>query len=343
MQRTELIAQLSACTPALAASEVLPVLGCYCFGGGRVTAFNDVVAIASPCAFEFEGGLPGKPLMACLSNSRAKEVVLVEQTDTTTKLKVGNAKLELATAPTEDFVFEWPKSTKGMHKLEVTDDLLRALRLCALCMGEDPTYPWRMGVTFSSDGKRLTLYSTNNLAVAECPIKSKLPKFAVAASPAFVRQLLSMAKPGDVLYLDSTRTWLRCKDKCMLLGRSVAECDPAQYRGVLALFKKAKAEWCPKPPGISAAFKKAAAVLGTDANYYATVTARNGQLQVAAKSSVGEVKDRMRYGGKRNVTVSCNPNMVAAAMVFADNVALADGFAMALGSEYFTYLVTVAA
>lgn len=294
MNRQTLLSALSLASGAVAQKDFIPILTCFCFDGTTLHAYDDAVAIVTPCKTDFTGAIKADPLLKFLKASKAKEIELTEEGG---KILVTAAKanLELDLMDAAEFVFAMPNEDAAEV---LSNGLVDGLRRCLPSMSQDTTYPAYMGVTVGFAKGKMNLYSTNNILATEATVEAKVPKalanVCVQLSPAFVRALCAISQPITKFLVGDGWFSAQLADETVVFGRTLANGDAAAFRDRFESVAE-RCEFQPLPVGFDRMIARALAVASDDTA--ANLTTGNGRLNMHTKSALGEVKDAVKWEG----------------------------------------------
>lgn len=299
MERSKLIDILSDVEPALAVKELVPVLSHFWFTGKTVMAYNDHIAISTPCKTEFKGAVP-RTLLSLLKTSKAKDVEFDVDGENMI-VKAATSKFKLSVLPKEDFVFTMP-SAQDVQKLPVdVGRFLQALEACMKSVGHDTSQADHMGVTLIRDGKQLLLFATDRATITHgsVAIKGELTFKGRAILPAdFCHELMRIAKGATELRLeiDNEHVFLT-HNGTNLFGRLVEPDAPLDFVSLLDRLYPERFEkvMCEIPTKLQAILDRA--IIVTDAAVDKTkmkITVAEGIAKFASSSERGEVTDRLQ-------------------------------------------------
>jgi DNA polymerase III sliding clamp (beta) subunit (PCNA family) len=315
MKRTELLEKLNLIKPALSNSEHVPLTQHFWFFGLSVVAFNERIAMSTPCKTDFTGTLHGQTLIPMLETSSAKEAKMTK-VDNQVFIKMRKTELKLGTLPIED-IFKMPKPDKSF-KLDVDDMevLVKALKGCMRSVTEEVTRGYT-GVTFMPEGKTLSIFTTNGNAISYESIKLKSPlKNRVTLSPDFCKQLIELSgdvKRDDPEVLEIHDDYaLYSNDKATLWGKLVVLEELVDFPGLMKLHFTS--EYLDKLIAIPSTMKnildRAIIILNdktTDGNSNAVV--REGKLTLKSESAKGVAIDPVDIAHP-DIKVRFNPKWV---------------------------------
>ncbi len=165
MNKSELLEALRACRPALAQSDLIPVLTQYCFDGNRVFAYNEVLCIIAYIDIGFAGALPGDALYRVI-DSFSSDDVFMERDDNAVviKGKSNKSKVELPIASHRSFLYKDPKNADIKETHSISDTFITCLEFCLSSVPDQPYMPCMDGITISR--KVGDMYSSDGVTVA---------------------------------------------------------------------------------------------------------------------------------------------------------------------------------
>lgn len=310
MDRSKLIDILAEVEPALAAKELVPVLSHFWFTGKNVMAYNDHIAISTPCSTEFQGAVP-RTLLSLLKTSKAKTVEFDVDGDNMV-VKAASSKFKLAVLPKEDFVFTMPAS-KDLPKLPVdAGRFLQALEACMFSIGNDTSQADHMGVTLIREGSELLMFSTDRATITHgaVTLKGKYDWKGRAILPTdFCQELLRIAKGATELHMEVTdHHAFVTHNGTALFGRLVEPDTPADFISWIDRLypESADKKMCEIPTKLLPILERACIV--TDSAVDKTkmkVKVSDGIANFMSSSERGEVTDKLQVE-ERHPPVTCN-------------------------------------
>lgn len=302
MNRVDLLDKLATVAPALAASDLIPVLSHLWFTGTHVMAFNDQIAISTPCKTEFTGAVPGTVLLNLLKSSRAKEAELLPQ-DGNLQVKAASSRLKLAMLPKDSFIFEMPKPNVKETLAVDMKRFVAGIDACMRSVGKDTSSPDTTGVTLTAGESSLSLYSTNNATVSHAAVKlaRKAPfKERVILSASFCEELLALVKGKEQTHVEIYDDHALCvAGGTVLFGRLVESDKPLPFDEIMARHfpASAKKQLVPIPSKLKLILERATIIADAKGGMVRTaVTVKDGRMRFVTKSDRGEVIDSMQVG-----------------------------------------------
>ena len=353
MNRTELIDILKVVSPALSSKDFIPAFSHFCFSEGRVRAFDDLIALEADCPIEFEGALRGSVLIGFLQASKAAEVSITtlegsKDGESVAEVKVGRARLKIPIIPVSDYIFNFPASKKSW-KIEANDDVIGAIAAAAKTMGIDPAHPWRLGVTIDFGKKASVLYASDtHVATRVMNVKIGVPEDlankAVVLHPKFCTQLIDLHSHDPIKTIELTEGWVKATSTggVILFSKNSTEVRTDFYQSVFeaADGTAERLGEFPFPKGFSRVLERALVVLDPSADKKTRFTVEDGQLQVFAQSSYGDVNDRVTFEDHPNTEIYTAPNLIHGVLDGMDSITLGED-AVVLSGENITRAVRV--
>lgn len=311
INRDALIRLVNLVKPALSTQDYIPALKHILFADGFASTYNDNLAIQVAVPDDLNLGLclPGDMLGRALGSFNA-ETVLVQpnEKDGSLVLASGRGKIKVKTLPAKDFPLEMPKGKAKV--LELTDEILGAIRRCLISVGNNPSQPASMGVTLDVIDGKATLYSTDNATISQCKTKSKisLPGDAPVILPTFFcEQLVALAKAypkAEVdlqLHMGAVIAEFIQGDgevQARLFSKTLADLVPFDFPRVIAKHCEINKAWsglAEIPASFDAAFDRALLVLGAEVDKATKITAGDDSLRLVSLSDAGEASDSVPF------------------------------------------------
>lgn len=288
MDRLKLLAILKKVAPALGAEKsLLPILSHFAFDGKTVTAYNDVVALQTPCDVGFVGCVDGPRLLALLSSSRSKTAEFTES-GSDVVLKLGRTKATFTRHNLKDFPFSAPRHRRTSD-VELGEDFLRLLKTASLSASQDIATRTRYGITCSFLGEKgYRIYSTDGRTIVAASCSDNLDlSGTVIFVPGFYSLLLGMKSP--TLQIPSVGQQPITRDKqnnVTLYGRVLREVNTKQFISIFKNVDAASIPTVPVPKALGRCLERASVVADDTRFKYA-----EGKLRLSTASSLCDVKD----------------------------------------------------
>jgi hypothetical protein len=344
--RSELLNILKRVSPALGddKQKLIPVLSHLCFDGESVVAYDNCVALRSPCSLGgFIGALPGGLLLSMLG-SHAIDKMSLEPCDGGVMLKIGRMTLRLASLSDSSFLFRRPV-LDGAVRIAVTNELLGMFRLLLRSVSSSKTDSgFMLGVTIDFGVKYMFMYATDSRAVVRCRLPMVVPELLnkpLQLTERFVELLQRLARQGDEMLITSGGdVVVRIADGVELFGRVIQDTKPEQYESVLTASKFDTLDRPELPVTLSRCIDRAGLV---DADNI-RLTYDSGSLEVYSKGPCGELQDSVKVdmGANGRVSVWTHPGCLGRYLDVAKYVGMSD-HSVVLQTTGVLVLVAVAA
>jgi len=307
MIRSELLNTLKCVSPALRTDKYAAVLSQLRFDGKYVTAYDNVVALRTPCDLPLEGGIVGDLLLSMLSSSNAAEVTCIIK-DSEATFKLGRTRLKLAVLPTSEFLFKPPELVGT--KLPLDDKLLTAMKLVARSGTAGLDVVGRSGMTLSFSKRQLTLYATDDVTIVRASIPAKaaaLSGKSLILSERFYSLLLKQSGMDSLCFTDSGDV-LASSESVELFGRVLDGADPVQFEKVFDSMKLKDVPKVDVPLGLARCLQRAL-VLSKDMT---TFSYADGRLSLHTVGFGGEVRDSVKanFGSKPIEVCTCAESLL---------------------------------
>lgn len=301
MERKQFLETLTTVAPALAANDLIPVMQHFWFTGDKVMAFNDQIAISTPCKTSFKGAVPGA-LLDFMRLSKAKEVTL-EVVEKDLMVKAASSRVKLGILDPEAFIFEMPEH-KGSDALKVkVSEFLDAIGYAMRSVSHDTSIPDQLGVTLIAEKDSLHVFSTNGATMTHAIVKmsgaAPFKKRVILSAP-FCERMLQLAKNEKKLQLEvhDDHSLLVCGD-ALLFGRLIESAQPLDFIGVLDTHfpMKHRKQFVDIPTKLQLILERAIVIGESKTDRTRTqITVRDGKMRFFTASERGEVSDTMLVG-----------------------------------------------
>jgi DNA polymerase III sliding clamp (beta) subunit (PCNA family) len=324
MNREELLAALDTVSPALSDNALIQILTHFMFDGDRVLAFNDRIALETPCKTDFRGAVPGKTLIALLRTSGAKDVVL-EAKDDELHIKAGAGRFKLPLTIPETLVFEMPKPSKDVVKLPAS--FLDGLSNCMKSVSIDTSIPDQLGITMIPQKDQTLMFSTNNHTICHSIVKTPI-KSRVILPAQFCEQVQRLCKgEKEVTICFNTDHVLLTVEKTKLFGRLVDSSHPLDYQDMLKHAMPDKIKLFKIHDGLKHMVDRAIIITEsvTGKSNTRIMVSNNDMVLYSFSPDKGEVRDR--YGikeGHPDVSLHIDPKHLKAGLEKFENMAVTE-------------------
>lgn len=320
MIRKQLAEKLARVKPALASNDLIPALTHLWFSDGEVMAYNDAIALSTPCDVDISGMVPGAKLLALLATSRAKEVEFAAGDDEVS-IKAAAVRIKLPLLPIDQPLFEMPE-IEGDEALPASSaDFIAAVEECLRSVINDPSVPDQLGVTVIPGKKALRLYSTNGATISSVTVptaaKVEITRRVVLPQQ-FCEQLVKLAR-GDKkakLVLSGDHVLLRTGDGTRLFSKLVEVEHPLDFPAQISAMvpEDLDAAAVPIPAMLPRILDRALVVSDPGGERaYTQIIVKDGRAQFITKAANCEVRDGVTMGeGQRNVSMAADPSWMKA-------------------------------
>jgi len=244
MNRVDLLAAMKCASGALALRDYAPAFASFFFDGERVCAYGDEIAITTRCKFPVQGGIIGKVMLAWVGACGGDEVES-ECADGEATLRCGRSKITLPLLPSEQLIYEAPQAEAGIC-FDAPFDLLTAIKRCGSYVGDDPTHPWRMGLTLSYKDGAFNLYSTTDAVLVHARADNEDDEsdsaYETILPERFVSLLLQHAQTNSLAAIRFGLGWAEATfdDDVVIFTKTGSESKPSAYEDIMGqLFDKA--------------------------------------------------------------------------------------------------------
>jgi len=233
MERQALAEVLHRVRGAVASKPTIPAFGAVFFDGQYAVAYDDEVAIQTPCDLNVVGGIEHKTLETWVNGCNGLMVEASEVGDQI-EFKCGRSRVLTTLLEPDCLTFKQPfgSSVEIREPSAIVDAVGRAKPF----MGTNPSlHSWMLGITLTVDDNAV-LSATNNVALtsivavadAEAPAQ-------VLLSARFVEQLLAISKKVPIAALDIGDGWITAsfEDDSVLFTRTSADCAPEHFQQLI--------------------------------------------------------------------------------------------------------------
>lgn len=321
MNRSALVKVLELVKLALSKDNNIPILTCFAFhSDGTVSAYDDSIAIVGPVDHQDTFALHGNTLMGLLSNMASEEV---EFTAGENEIRVTGGKTvsKLPFQTEESFIFETPIA-KWDFKLNFTESLCEAIKMCLGTVSRDETQRALLGVTIQSD----KLYSCDGDAITRVGVNTNIGKHQVLMPTAFCEAVLklwdSLKVTGGKLHFNSE--WMYADfDDWSVYGRVLQIPVPIDFEDEIKKTMQSKVVTLPLPADLSEALSRAR-VLSDPESQKTLLTVEKGKLQMLTETHMGTVKDVLVFKGHVDVTANVNASHLQRALGYCDQMFILD-------------------
>lgn len=313
MKRTDLLGKLKQVSPALADTDMLPIMTCIWFEQDTVTAYNDRIGITVDFDSEFSGAVHGDTLIKLLDFSHQDEVDLVIH-DGNLIIASGKAKkITLAAHSVDRRLFKMPAAGKNPLKVNLKE-FAEALQTCQRSVSDATTSPEYRGVTLVPNGDLVHLFTVNGATMTNVLIKIDGLDRPVVLPHKFCSQFGNFAVDGAHFEINTEERYaLVVGSQGSLYGKLIEVDKPLpliKTLNDLAGDDKLKL-MIAVPAGMVNMLNCASTVIddvNTDKTQIAVV---NGTMTLTSKGIKGENIDHAKIDkGHPDITVRVNPKLL---------------------------------
>lgn len=365
--RSALLKAATMVRPAVATQGYIPALTHISLDGEWATAFNDRMAIAVRCDADIKRLVPGTLLVQGLASFGSREVLFHQDGDASFVMKAGRAKVKLPTLPLKDFPFDWPKRFGG-YEIDISGDMVKAIKRCLLSVNKDATQPAQTGVTFDVDDGQAVFYSTDNGSVsrAKSTTDVSLPGDAPVIMPLeFCEQLIDLMEAFpkhcnvfmalghgylEAQFVEYDPEDERWKEDGLLVARLFTripvDLDPLDFPKIIkrhcgdlsTLSKRTTSV----PDTFDAALGRALLVLGNETHKRVTVKVDDGVMHMHARSDFGDTDDSLQIDLSNIGPVPMEAFFVARGLKQTNRIGITDTVTILVGGDRGEFLHMVA-
>ena len=321
-KRTDFLNVLSYVGKALSTKGPDAMLSTLCFHGGRVTAYNGVVAIQAELDVPIEGCIIGRLIIDMLKSSGAKDVVVSqdEKEGERVCIKLGRSRLKLSVVPVSEFPFKAPK-IEGADTLSLTDNFRDAIGRTMLSVSLDETRPEHFGVTvcFSKKEKYIYFYSSDDLTLTEsiCALDKNDNRIdRVITLPA---QFCELLDTGYKLHIGKRVVLATTDEGFRIYSRLIRGNYLKEYRDIISYETSGDFIKFPIPGALSKALSRACVLLDGRAGYTnIAISSDDSIMFLSTVGIIGDVKDFIRIKhltmSRESVFIRCDPKLLLRAL-----------------------------
>lgn len=328
MKRTELIDLFDRARPALASSNVVPMLTNYCFDGERLLACNGTLAISIDCKTDFAAAASGRLLAQLLDQSSGADVEM-QVKDAHLLVECGRTEMTFPMVAAADYtkVFDMPATGNGTElAIKRPASLRTALQALEFSLSDDTSRPETTAVRFVNDpddDKWLNLYSFNNLTLSRADVELaksiKLPKEGVLVPGEFCRQISKYIADKFTLEFGDGYALFSVAD----ITISSALINPPTRVDVGKILEdhfpasRAK-ETVPIPSRFLSVVQRSCVVIDTklDGQLRMSVGVKKGAADFFSRSVMAEVRDDMPLKDHPDAEIDLDPRAIRDAAAF---------------------------
>ena len=298
IDRVKLLEQLSLLKPAIKSGGLIPELSYIWFADQEVFAYDGTIGVRVPLDTGLECGVPGGVLLGLLGTSRLPEVSIdADDKGTCLVVKMGRSTSKLAMLDIERGVWPFPKDAAKGTVLNVTDDLLDALRHVLVVEPKHTTRVEHKGILIYRDKRGITLCATDSATIARARVDYKGAQVGdvVLLPRAFVEQMVRVCPAGGKLSICDDHLAAR-SDGLKLYSHVEDAAEVQDVVGIVDKLAKAHPEPVPVPAGLRIALERAEILEGA-ADAVVELSIVGGDLVSEGAYKFGELSERAKMKG----------------------------------------------
>jgi hypothetical protein len=342
MKREALLGALRAIAPA-AAGDV-GVMGCFCFGAGRISAYDGSVGMWAELDAGITALIPANKLLPVLSACDGDEVTLTQKGEEVTVVG-GHTRLRLRSVTGERFL---PAVDEDEVAVDWNKSWTKAVLGCGPAMSEDINRPELMGITIVFNDEGANCYATDSVVAirteASGDISAGLYNQAFILPPKYAGALKALLAKGKGLGMRFGGNYLHAVVaqggvEIHLLGNMISEAVPDKYQRLMAASQEGLC-YVDLPDEMAGAIARAEAFAAGSG--YTKVTVSGGKATLETTTDAGSLKDTMDLEGHPDVTMAFQPAKLRPMLEGSKEVAFGEA-CMSVRSERFLYVQASAA
>lgn len=350
INRSELLAALSAVKPALNDKSTMDELACVWFEDGAVSAYNDVIGIQVPVDTFFTGGLRGSLVTGLMETATSDRVDIAIKGEKIT-MKAGSAKINLAMLPSRRQIW---------HAPEVNDDawfkpsatFIQALERVMVSTVKASSVPDQMGVTFILHDNGLSLYSTDNGTISWGQVGiddfPDIPVDRALVPTVFCDQLLKMGagKEDAAVELAFLKNAAMAKvgDR-LLFGRYLESQNPVPFPSIVRRYLQDGDDdrLLDLPPGLPLALDRASVLLSKGGQGLSVeFQASDKSLRLYTRTAYGTLDETLELDDfHEEAVMKLNPKLVGRAIPHVRTFMLGQQAAVFASEGYYHLIAPV--
>lgn len=358
MNRVDFLDKLKLVAPALSDNTLVPVLNHFWFRGDRLLAYNDQIALSTPCKIDFKGAVPGSTLISLLSASRAKDVEFLVGKDANGNklpegqllIKAASSRLKLPYLEEEaTTLFDMPQPSQKDALNASMKDFLFGVETCLRSVQENTAIPDSLGITVLPRNKQLDLYATNDSTISHVCIELKavpILKDRVVLSGAFCRQMVALAALSDKNQLEIHDDYSLFKSgDNLLFGRLVNVPKPLDFSASIESHYPVGSEdsLVAIPSKLQLVLERAIIITDSKTERSRTsIVIKDGKASFYSKSEKGEVRDSVLLEASHpDVEITIEPKLLKSGYGFFERMLFTETCAI-MTKDNALYLIAAA-
>lgn len=340
LKRKNFEAALAAAKPALASKTLIEDMKYFWFDGKYVYTYEGGLGIRVKCPM-VPCGLPGKTLLDLIKTA-TQDTLFIDIVDKACQIQMGRSKLTMAFRGADKAIWEFPKGDESKNALTLSEDIMEALRKVAFVRADKRLNVLHQGVNVMASKAGLSLYATDDFALATVAVNSKLknppPNFVLPWD--FVDQVLAQIEPGEKSYMAVLENCLVADDGTIRICTNRLDVTDKQ----MAYLPKAAARHdggkeIKIPDTMITVLERVVVLAGTE-DPYVRLTVEEGKLRTRAKFAQGNINHIDSLKGKHDdASGMFEANRLLKALPHVGSMRLTDGALLLSGGEELRYVL----
>lgn len=341
--RKELLDSLQMLKPALgAASTSIQELKHIWFDGDFAFTYNGGLGIRVSLKSGLKFGVPGPPLLGLLSDDTVKEVTL-EAKNNTLEVELGKASAKLVTLPLDNSPWNFPlKPAKEAVELELTEELLTALKRVSIIKARPAVRTEHYGVVTFPDKDTVSLYSTDSKALVEVILEVKLPKglSKLVLPHEFVDVVTRFCEPGTAIYL-GTNCFQAQSEKVLICSNVLDSSNLQDIPALVDSILSGKPVYAPLPDTLRLALDRVEVLAGGGDAYVNLETDGVGSLILNGRLTYGDFKEIFKLAKEvKPAKITVDARLLRVGLTEALRFTITKRALVMQGEDGFLFLVT---
>jgi len=315
MNRNELVSTLELVKLALAKDNLIPICQCFVFQNGKVSAYDNSIAIVGPANFDRAFGVHGNTALGLISGASSEEVDAKFEENSVT-FKLGKTTVDLPTSSEDDFLFTEPDTE--FTKIPLTVGLCEAIKLCLKTVSSDETQQALKGIHIQGD----KMYSSDSDMLTQVQLKKPIKQMLMLPT-AFCNAVVKiwddrgMAK-GTLGFNDE---WLCAEfEDWAVYGRVPELNQQLDFAALVQKKLKGTPDRLPVPEGFADALARARVLADPESKQTAIKIAK-GKMHLVTSTHMGTVNDVLTFKDHPDVEANVTASHLQQAVAVCDTIA----------------------
>jgi hypothetical protein len=325
LKRDELVNKLRVCSMALATQPVVQIHQHFVFDGTTVSAYDDNLAILTPCkAGPF--AIHGPTLLGLLEASAGDDAGLAPD-ETHITIRTGRSTFKLPYLTEDAFLFE-PPEEEWSYETAISENLLNGFRAALLTVSNDLSKPAMMGVCLLRDAKHTALYSCDGDGMTKVPLGKGGDELWLMMPSRFCETILKVMEGTDAEkgVLRANAEWVNASfnNGYEVYGRLIEVTTRLGYEELVTdTLKKQKTVYLKVPEGLGAGLVRAQVITKFQTvPTTLTVEGDPSRLKLLTENSVGTVRDSFQFQGHPEVQANVSAELTGRAIKLCPEMAV---------------------